>query len=97
METAIQVIWWIGLVGALIATVVILKQVVLILRVLRGIHRLAVLTRTASQGIARNVATAPRLGATTESARGLRDAVHALAVAADSIQRKLARETLRGG
>src|ERR687887_48096 len=38
MTVTIQVIWWIGLVGALGATLVILKEVTLVLRALRDIH-----------------------------------------------------------
>lgn len=89
MDTAVQAVWWIGLVGALIATAVILKQVAVILMVLRGIHRLAERTREAAEGVARNVAAAPRLAGTTDPARGVRDAVHALAVEAGSIDRTL--------
>lgn len=89
MDTAIQVVWWIGLAGALVATVVILKQVVVILWVLRGIHRLAERIRGAAEGVARNVAAAPRLAGTGDPAHELRDAVHALAVAAGSMDRRL--------
>lgn len=61
METAIQVVWAIGLAGALVLTLVILKQVALLLRVLVGIHRLAALTRDAARGIATNLEPVPGL------------------------------------
>jgi hypothetical protein len=89
METAIQVVWSIGLIGALALTLVILKQVALLLRVLRDIHQLAELTREAARGIASNVGTASRLVAATERAYGLRDSIHVLARAAGSFERKL--------
>lgn len=89
MESAIQVIWWVGLIGALAATLVILKEVALILRVLHGIHHLTERTREAAQGIARNVATTPRLADTAHAGRGLRDAARAVAVAAASLERQL--------
>lgn len=90
METAIQVIWWIGLAGALVATLVILKQVSLMLRVLRDIHHLAKFTRDASRGIAGNLQAVPRLGGAAEPAFALRDAIQALARTAGALDRRLA-------
>ena len=54
MEIAIQVIWWIGLIWALIATGILLKLVSLLLAELSAISRLAVITRDAAAGIAAN-------------------------------------------
>ncbi len=64
METALQIIWGIGLLGALVLTAVLLKQVSLLLRVLRQIHRLGVYTRDAADGLAARI----------EAAEALRDA-----------------------
>lgn len=89
METAIQVVWWIGLVGALIPTLVILKEVAVVLRALRDIHRLAELTRDAARGIADNVAVGPRLALVGGPGQELRETADVLAVAAASIERKL--------
>lgn len=89
MDTAIQVIWWIAIVVALIGTVVILKQVALILRTLSGIHRLSVRTLEAARGIARGVEAVPSLPALGESSRALRSSTSDIATAADSIERKL--------
>ncbi len=89
METAIQVVWWIGLIGALILTLVILKEAALLLRVLRDIHQLAELTREAARGVAGNVGVAPKLAGAPQLALELRDSVHGLARAAGSIERKL--------
>jgi hypothetical protein len=89
METAIQVVWWIGLIGALVLTLVILKEVMLVLRVLRDIHQLAELTRTAARGVAGNVGEAPKLVEARDQAFRMRDSVHALARAAALIELKL--------
>ena len=89
METAIVVIWSIGLIVALLLTLVILKQVSLLLRVLRGIHELAELIRNAARGIATNLQVVPRLGAAAEPALALRDAIHLLAQTASALERQL--------
>lgn len=89
METAIQMVWWIGLIGALALTLVILKLVALLLRVLRDIHQLAELTRTAAWGMAGNLEAVSALPEARGRAFELRDSVHALARAAASIERKL--------
>lgn len=89
METGIQVVWWIGLVGALLATYVVLQQVFSILRTLRNIHRLAELVREAAQGIATNAAAGSRLRALEEPARALRQSAGTLASAATSLERNL--------
>jgi hypothetical protein len=88
METAIQVIWWIGLVLALLATVVILKQVAVTLRTLRHIHELAQHIRTAAQGLADHLAAAPQLSELKEPAVRLREATRATAAAADALSRR---------
>lgn len=59
MRTAILVIWALGLAGALVPTVVILKQASLVVWALIDIAKLAVLTRDAANGIAGNVAVIP--------------------------------------
>ena len=73
MRTAIEVVWWIGVLGALPATLVILKEVALLLRVLSDIHRLGVYTRDAARGIATNVAVAPQNTAAATDAMQLLD------------------------
>lgn len=66
METVVLVVWTVGLVGALVATLVILKEAALVLQTLRHILALARRTSEAAEGVARNLA----------AVRGLRD-VHA--------------------
>jgi hypothetical protein len=89
MEIAIQLVWWIGLVGALIPTLIILKEVALVLRTLGEIHRLARLTGEAAHGVARNVSVVPSLGALAEPLTELRNATGATVVAALTIERKV--------
>ena len=89
MGNAIQVVWWTGLVGALIGTVAILKEVALVLQALRDIHRLAELTRDAAEGVRANVAAASRLTELESPARQLREATGALASTAASVEKKL--------
>jgi hypothetical protein len=71
MTVAIEVVWWIGLIGALGATLVILKEVTLVLRALRDIHRLGIITRRAARGVAMNLECMPRLATLPEHARPL--------------------------
>lgn len=100
METAILVIWSIGLLVALGATVVILKQVTLVLRVLKGIHRLSIITRDAARGIARNVEMVPSLPSVEQPLHDFTAAAAALRSNIDGIERKLemlAEARLPGG
>ena len=87
MTVTIQVVWWIGLVGALGATLVVLKEVALVLRALRDIHRLAVITRRAARGVAANLECVPRLATLPERAQPLVAAHGAVRAAAASLER----------
>jgi hypothetical protein len=89
MEIAIQVIWWIGIIGALIPILIILKEVALVLRTLDDIYQLARLTRDAAGGVARNVSVIPSLGALQEPVSRLGQASGSLVVSATNIERKL--------
>lgn len=94
-QRPILVVWWTGLIGALIATMVILKEVALVLRALRDIYRLAGFIREAARGVNANVAATERLASTAGPARDLRDVTSALAAAAAATERKL--DTLVAG
>jgi hypothetical protein len=87
MTTTLAVIWWIGLLGALVATLVILKEVFLVLRALRDIHRLAVATRQAGAGVAVNVRPIPDLAPLPARARRLVAAHGALRAASAALER----------
>ncbi len=89
MKTAIFVVWLIGLIGMLPATLVILKEVALVLKELKAIHQLAEFTREAAQGLATNASAASRLAALEEPSRRLREGAGALASASASVEQKL--------
>ncbi|HYY44088.1 MAG TPA: hypothetical protein VE975_02745 [Actinomycetota bacterium] len=89
LRPAIFVVWLTGLVGALIATLVILKEVALVLRELRAIHRLAEFTREAAQGLATNASAASRLATSEEPTRRLREGARAVASASATLEQKL--------
>ncbi len=93
MRTAILVLWWIGLVGALIPTLVILKQASLIVGALRDILRLAELTRTAARGIAVNVQAVERLSGVDPLVGRLVASTDALAEPLESLAQRLDRVT----
>ncbi len=89
MRKAILGVWSIGLIAMLPATLVILKEVALVLKELKSIHQLAEFTREAAQGLATNASAAARLETLEEPARGLREGTGALAAAAASVEQKL--------
>lgn len=89
MELAIQIVWWIGLIGALIATLVILKEVALILHTLRNIHQLAEYTRDAALGITENLEPAPQLSLLGEPARKLDENTSEIAAIVTAIEHRL--------
>lgn len=59
METVIRIIWSVGIAGALVATLVILKEVSNILHVLKKIRSLARTTRVAAAGIRNGFSSLP--------------------------------------
>jgi hypothetical protein len=85
----IEVVWWVGLLGALVATLVVLKEVALVLRALRDIRELAGLTREAAEGIARNVEPIEGLGALAGPVGSLDEGTRKLAEVAAQIERQL--------
>lgn len=91
METAIYVIWWIGLVVALGITLLILKEVISILRELKGIVRLTNDTIEAAEGLSRNLSNVPKLAELGTSTDELQHSVDALVSALDSMERAVNR------
>ena len=89
MRTAILAVWWIGFVGALIPTLVILKQAFLLVRTLRDILQLAEHTRTAARGIAANVASVGALGALGDYVRPIPGALGAVSTPLRSVAQQL--------
>jgi hypothetical protein len=93
MDTAILVIWWVGLIVALGVTLVILKQVALVLGTLTGIHRLALITRDAARGMAVNMTATSTIPALEPTTREMAEAVKRIAGVAASLEEKLERVT----
>lgn len=89
MDIAIIIIWSIGLIVALLATLVILKEVALVLRALKGIHTLSVITLEAARGIVRNVDPVPTLPSIEQPVHDFAAAAAALRSAVDRVERKL--------
>jgi hypothetical protein len=85
----IAIVWWIGLLGALGATLVVLKEVALVLRALRDIRELAGRTREAAEGIARNAEPIEGLGALAGPVGSLDEGTQHLAEVAAQIERQL--------
>ncbi len=89
MQTGIQIVWWIGIIGALGVTIAILREVELILRTLKNINQLAEYTRDAADGIAKNVKVIPSLGNVAAPAQKIVDAAGRLTNASYAIEQKL--------
>ena len=85
----IEIIWWVGLLGALAATLVVLQEVALVLRALRDIRELAGMTREAAEGIARNVEPIQGLGAVAGPVASLEEGTRKLAEVAARIEQQL--------
>lgn len=93
METAIQIFWWIGLVVALGLTLVVLKQVVLLLRTLAAIDRLAEYTREAASGIAVNVDADENLTEVRQPLSRLAEAIRTLSASWSSLDAEIRKST----
>ena len=89
MNRAVQAVWWVGLGGAALGTLAILKQVSLVIEALQDIERLAVRTRDAAQGIQANVAVATQLPAALAPAVRVGEGAAALATTAAALERKV--------
>lgn len=89
MTVGVQIVWWIGLVGALVMTLVILRLVELVVRDLVDIHRLAGYTRDAAKGIERNVQVIPSLANVAGPAQHLLQSTRKLAETSMAIRQKL--------
>lgn len=89
MRTALIVIWWIGLLGALLPTLVILKQASLIVGVLGDIQSLAERTRRAARGIAANVEAVDALSTVEGAIAPLPPMISSLTAALDRLASRL--------
>lgn len=89
--TAVQVVWWIGLVVALGLTFVVVKQLVDLLRTLGHLRALAERAAAAAEGLADAVRRPSGLDAAAEAADGVQAGAAALEAAAEAV-----RETMTG-
>ncbi|MBW3671591.1 MAG: hypothetical protein KY432_07960, partial [Acidobacteria bacterium] len=69
---------------------VVLKQVSLILRELKGIHHLSTVTLKAAHGMAANLEKTPSLPSLDEPSAAFLAAAHDLRTAVESMERKIA-------
>jgi hypothetical protein len=98
METSMAVVWWFGLVGAVLITLLLLKVVAVIFRNLRHIHRLAVHVRRASRGLG-DTLVGDELAGLAEPARRLTVSLAELEAVARRVEqraRDLAGEEVAG-
>jgi hypothetical protein len=89
-EATIQLIWWIGIVVALIVTVIDVALLIRLIRAAKKIDLLAARTLTAAGGIANNTAAIENLAATNQVAAALLKNATPIVKAAEAIEGKLA-------
>lgn len=90
MELIMEAVRWVGLAVALLLTLVVLKEVALVLRTLGDIRALAERIRDASRGLAANVETAEDLPALADSVDALEESGRSLRRAAAALADRLA-------
>ena len=95
MEIIIQVIWWIGLAGAVLLTLPILLSVVLVVRTLRDIAHLGERIEESAQGMAKNLEVGAELEALRPPAGSVRTQAEQLAGTVAGLAQRLAPITAR--
>jgi hypothetical protein len=86
METGIQIVWWIGLILALIITLGILKAAFQIINVLRDIYQLSEITLKAASGIKSNLSYVKEMDTLHLPAQNLHMAAASLKSAAEEFE-----------
>ncbi len=89
VENAIKIVWWIGLVVALIVTVIDVHLLIRVIKAARKIDGLAGRTLEAAGGIAGNTSALKNLTATNEVAAALIANATPIVAVADAIDKKL--------
>ncbi len=98
VENTIKIVWWIGLVVALIVTVIDVYLLIRVIKAARKIDSLAGRTLTAAGGIAGDTSALKNLTATNEVAAALIAGATPIVNVADAIDKKLsAVSTFFGG
>ncbi len=90
VENTIKIVWWIGLVIALVVTAIDVYLLIRVIKAARKIDGLAGRTLTAAGGIAGNTASLKNLTATNEVAAALIANATPIVNVADAIDKKLA-------
>jgi len=88
-ESTIKIVWWIGLVVALIVTAIDVYLLIRVIKAARKIDGLADRTLTAAGGIAGNTSALKNLTATNEVAAALIANATPIVNVADAIDKKL--------
>jgi hypothetical protein len=89
MITAIVVVWTVGLLGALLATLVIAKESLLLIRTLQDTLRMARVTAKAARGVEGNLAAVSSLSAVGDALRPLDAAMADLAATLEQLGARL--------
>ncbi len=98
VENTIKIVWWIGLVVALIVTVIDVYLLIRVIKAARKIDSLAGRTLTAAGGIAGNTSALKNLTATNEVAAALIAGATPIVSVAGALDKKLsAVSTFFGG
>ena len=98
VENTIKIVWWIGLVVALIVTVIDVYLLIRVIKAARKIDGLAGRTLEAAGGIAGNTSALKNLTATNEVAAALIAGATPIVSVADALDKKLsAVSTFFGG
>lgn len=97
MQSALVITWTIGLLGALALTVIVLKNVLNLVHILKGIVMLAQRICDAARGLSRHLDDAPRLRALAGPSRAFSATADSIAAPANAIAERLrAVERQRG-
>ena len=95
MDVIIQLIWWIGLAGALLLTLPILQAVVLVVRALRDIAELGAHIEESAQGLAASLEVGAELESLLPPAGSVRAEAEQLAETVAGLAQRLAPITAR--
>jgi hypothetical protein len=97
METAVLVAWGIGLAGALLLTLPLLKLITTALHVLSELVTLSGLTRDAARRLAEHAEAVPALAALPDESRLIREGSRNVALAARLVEQQLSAAAARAG
>jgi len=89
VENTIKIVWWIGLIVALVVTVIDVYLLIRVIKAAKKIEGLADRTLTAAGGIAGNTSALKNLTATNEVAAALIANATPIVAVADAIDKKL--------